>query len=96
MVESGGGPVASGIVIDWYVDVSVGSEIGVESGYGRIVSDATLGPGERGFVSRLSRSSVRHRICIAGPTVTWAPVAVSVRETPQTPPRKSVTSDVQT
>lgn len=50
----------------------------------------------RGSVSRLSRSSSRHRICIAGPTVTWAPIVVSVRETPQTPPRKSVVSEVQT
>jgi hypothetical protein len=49
-------------------------------------------PGVRGFVSNSSRSSWRQRIWMAGPTVACVlPVCV----TPQTPPRKSVVSDVQ-
>lgn len=50
----------------------------------------------RGSVSKLSRSESRHRICMAGPTVTWAPFVLAVRDTPQTPPRKSLVSDVHT
>ncbi|KAK6956033.1 hypothetical protein Daesc_001303 [Daldinia eschscholtzii] len=55
----------------------------------------TAAEGIKGSVARRSRSASRQRIWIAGPTVTGLPFAVSVRLKPQTPPRKSVVSEVQ-
>lgn len=55
----------------------------------------TTRPGVSGCVWSAGRSMSRHRICIAGPTVTCAPGASAVRVMPQMPPRKSVVSAVQ-
>lgn len=62
-----------------------------------VSSPPNASPGVNGFVSRASRSSSFHRICIAGPTVqsTLLPLVAPATVYPQTPPRKSVVSDVQ-
>lgn len=69
----------------------VASTLGTREVVVRIGSE----PGTRGSVARSNRSLSCQRICIAGPTVTEAPLADVVRRKPQTPPRKSVVSDVQ-
>lgn len=65
---------------------------------GAVVSPPpSTNPGVKGCVSRATKSSSFHRICIAGPTVqsTLFPLVWPATVYPQTPPRKSDVSVVQ-
>lgn len=61
----------------------------------RILVEVVTEPRVKGSVARSIRSFSCQRIWSAGPTVAGEPFADFVRMKPQTPPRKSVVSEVQ-
>ena len=88
VVGGGGGGVAS-------VVVSRNVGLGGGNGAGASVMTSCVNPGVNGCVSSISRSSSFQRICKAGPTVQSAVLPVGPSTVyPQTPPRKSVVSEV--